>query len=94
MTVFQDADYRAFFDALRRLAAQPTMIGKLKSKETAAKTIADLRISEHVRLEIINILNGFDKKARWDQIQHRDLCPHHQVKSGRPNNFSTKRSVN
>ena len=54
MPDLKDEDYRAFYFALRRLAAQPDLIGKLQSQETAAQASQELRISEEVRLEILN----------------------------------------
>ena len=59
MTDWQDADYRAFHTALRRLAAQPGLIEILESNDTAAEAAKQLRISEEVRLEILNQLNDF-----------------------------------
>jgi hypothetical protein len=64
----EDADYRALKNGLRRLLQQPHLIEKLKSQETKANAMKELRLpSESVRADLINLLIEIDDYARQSQ---------------------------
>jgi hypothetical protein len=68
---------RRLRNALRRLIAQPSLAEKLKAESTAAEAAKELRISEELREDLLNILNDLNQNASVgepskDTSEHKD----------------------
>jgi hypothetical protein len=87
MPDWQEADYRSFETALRRLSKQTDLIQKLKIHESAEETSKVLRISEEVRMEIIELLNDFELYFHESPVIHEkagSAQPNHKAENPGP----------